>query len=401
MSVTWRADRKKWQVSITVNGRRRRILRTLKKDALDIEKTAKLNALGLAPVEELARVEIGAAFGEYHTQESKPRKSAACVSNDEWYFNLANHFLTSERGLDFVDQIGLQDLEALQKWLLLEQNLGPETEGGFDRIKPAWSASSVNRAFHTYKHFFNKMCAWGKLEKNPAQYLSSLPEAAVKRESMTPAIYDQVMNYRAMIIDKETEEPILDKMGALQFHVTPDWFKDVLEFIYGLGPRGSSVERFGWPDVNFKERWLELETKKGAKALTKKIRLPMTDRMFALLIRVRNKWPEATGAVFRYDDGRPVKADRISKVGNRLIKLCGHAEVDLYGSRHGLASDLINAGVPIEVVRQLLGHSSTKTTQNYTKGTSMETLANALKLVRGQESAPDGTKPATAIAAGD
>jgi integrase/recombinase XerD len=41
-------------------------------------------------------------------------------------------------------------------------------------------------------------------------------------------------------------------------------------------------------------------------------------------------------------------------------------EIDIHQLRHAHATELINAGVPIEVVRRRLGHASTETTQLYT-----------------------------------
>lgn len=383
MSVKFRAERNKWQADVVIGGRRRRILFDKKRDAEEAEKKSKQKRLGLGDQTEIPRVLIGAGFADYYQKESKSRKSTTSAANDKWYFNLANHFFEAH-SLEYVDEIGLQHLEDLQRWLGPARLLGTEKieATGEEREvrKEAWSASTVNRAFHTYDHYFTKMCAWGLLEKNPGQYLKSLPEDPVKRNPMTEEIYNAVMSHKE----------------------TPAWFKDVQEFIREIGPRGSSIERFEWPMVNFSLKRYQLDTRKGARAVTKLIDLPMTGRMFALLVRVRNKWPAATGAVFRYDTGEPVKAERISKVGNRLIKLCGFDDVHLYGARHGLASDLINAGAEIELVRQLLGHSSTKTTQNYTKGTNMETLGNALKLVRGDRdvTAPDGTNEETPVASG-
>lgn len=373
MSVRFRADRNKYEASVVIRGRRVRTYHSLKKDALDLDKKAKLKKLNLDQVE-VEKIEIASGFADYFKHESS-RKSEMSKSNDRWYFNLANYFLTSDRGIEFLDQVTLQDLEALQKWLKLEQvfkeivvNSSGEEEMR-DRKKPAWSASSVNRAFHTLNHFFARMCAWEKLSKNPAQYLAALPEQKVEKKPLTFEIYEKVMAHAE----------------------APAWFRDVMEFIYGLGPRPTSVERFEWSRVNFKERWLELDSKKGAGAVTKVIRLPMTDRIFALLVRMRNKWPEATGEVFRYETGEPVRADRISKVGNRLIHACGYPDVVLYGARHGLAAELIDAGASTIVVQQLLGHANIQTTQGYAKNTKSETLLKNLNLVRGPSLAPDGT----------
>jgi integrase len=386
MSVRFRKDREKWQAEITVRGKRLRPLFNTKREAEDAVRRAKLKRFEIDDVA-IERTLINEGLLHYFNEVSYS-KSLKSKVNERLYFSLAGYYLGKERNLEWLDEITLQDLEALQKWLKPARKLTIEVD--FDATekrqiqKDVWSSSTINRAFRTYTHVFNKMCAWGRLEKNPTQYVQSLAQRPVKRATITREIYEAILAHKS----------------------TKSWFKDVLEMIWLLGCRGSSIERLTWERINFKERYLELDTKKGARAETKLITIPMVDPVFALLMRIRNKRSEAfepKGSVFRYDNGQPVKADVISRAGTRALRACGFKDVNLYGARHGLASDLINAGVPIEVVRQLLGHSSTQTTQIYTKGTSIQTLANALKLVRGESTAPNGTKPETeaAVASGD
>ena len=45
--------------------------------------------------------------------------------------------------------------------------------------------------------------------------------------------------------------------------------------------------------------------------------------------------------------------------------MAGMPEVHFHDLRHSCASILINAGVPLEVIRDVLGHTSVKTTERY------------------------------------
>jgi integrase len=50
-----------------------------------------------------------------------------------------------------------------------------------------------------------------------------------------------------------------------------------------------------------------------------------------------------------------------------LVRRCAAgAEIGIHQLRHAHATELINSGVSIEVVRRRLGHASTETTQVYT-----------------------------------
>lgn len=54
-----------------------------------------------------------------------------------------------------------------------------------------------------------------------------------------------------------------------------------------------------------------------------------------------------------------------SATHHRWQKYCAAAGVDIHQLRHSHATELIDAGVSIEVVRKRLGHASTETTQIY------------------------------------
>jgi integrase len=55
----------------------------------------------------------------------------------------------------------------------------------------------------------------------------------------------------------------------------------------------------------------------------------------------------------------------------------------MYSLRHALASDLTNANVATEIVRQAMGHASIQTTQRYANKGGLQAVANALTQVRG------------------
>ncbi len=54
----------------------------------------------------------------------------------------------------------------------------------------------------------------------------------------------------------------------------------------------------------------------------------------------------------------------------------------LYSLRHMLVTDLIAAGVGIEIAAQLVGHANIRTTQNYSQPQSMAVLNQGLQAVR-------------------
>lgn len=65
-------------------------------------------------------------------------------------------------------------------------------------------------------------------------------------------------------------------------------------------------------------------------------------------------------------------ADQVSRVGIRMIRRAGVDRVTLHWLRHWFASTLLDQGVDIRVVQELLGHESVATTAIYTRVSSRQ-----------------------------
>ncbi|MDO8122323.1 site-specific integrase [Isoptericola sp. b490] len=81
----------------------------------------------------------------------------------------------------------------------------------------------------------------------------------------------------------------------------------------------------------------------------------------------RDAWGEAwtdSGRVFTREDGTDLRPDHIGKLFTRLARRAGLPPMRFHDQRHLSASVMISAGVPIEVVSKLLGHSSVAVTSS-------------------------------------
>jgi integrase len=75
----------------------------------------------------------------------------------------------------------------------------------------------------------------------------------------------------------------------------------------------------------------------------------------------RTAWGAAyvdAGLVFARDDGRPIAPDTASKTFKRLVAKAKLRDIRLHDLRHGQASLMLAAGVPMAVVSKRLGHST-------------------------------------------
>lgn len=87
--------------------------------------------------------------------------------------------------------------------------------------------------------------------------------------------------------------------------------------------------------------------------------------------------------VFLDDDHNKLTGHKISVAAHRLIKKAGVEGVVLYSLRHALAVDLTEAGVSLEITRQLMGHSNIRQTQEYAQGIGIDSLKQSVRLIRG------------------
>ena len=70
------------------------------------------------------------------------------------------------------------------------------------------------------------------------------------------------------------------------------------------------------------------------------------------------------GLVFAREDGTPIAPERVTKRFAQLVSAAGLRPIRLHDLRHGQASLMLAAGVPIAVVSKRLGHSTISLTSD-------------------------------------
>jgi integrase len=91
--------------------------------------------------------------------------------------------------------------------------------------------------------------------------------------------------------------------------------------------------------------------------------------------------------VFAHADGRPLNPSTVSRTFDRLVKGAGIPKITLHGLRHTFATLALLDGIPAKVVAEVLGHSSTRVTedlyQHVTPGMKANATARVAALLRG------------------
>lgn len=147
----------------------------------------------------------------------------------------------------------------------------------------------------------------------------------------------------------------------------------MMEVLYGCGLRVSELIDLKISNINFQESFLKVEGKGD------KIRfVPMTDYTVDYIrryleVRGRNKngerviKPKDTDTLFLNSRGSKISRQMIFLIIKDLVALAGiQKNISPHTFRHSFATHLLQNGVDLRYIQEMLGHSSITTTEIYT-----------------------------------
>lgn len=201
-----------------------------------------------------------------------------------------------------------------------------ETRSGTDEMKPATVAKEIS----VLKHCLRLAVEWGELNQNPAAgaRLPQLPQGRTRY--LAPG----------------------ELKAALE--LAPDWLRAPMAFAACTGVRRGEMLSLRWMDVDVKNRRLYLrETKNGALRI-----LPIPESALTVI----RSLPEGKA-------GDPVFAGvnpaHLSVYTKRVFKRLGIRDASFHTLRHTAASWMVQQGVDLYAVGQILGHKTPRMTQRY------------------------------------
>lgn len=139
--------------------------------------------------------------------------------------------------------------------------------------------------------------------------------------------------------------------------------KDIVIFAINTGLRLMEILTLQWNQINFKDRYVILD---NVNHITKSKRIRSVPLNINALQVLTERERESKGNfVFSYKD-EMIKGDFVSKKFKAyIIKANLNPKLKFHSLRHSFASWLVQKGISIYQVSQLLGHSDLKVTQIY------------------------------------
>lgn len=259
---------------------------------------------------------------------------------------------------------------------IMAQRLDAITGRDLEQIRTGWmqagnKASTVNRKMGSISGVFSRAVEWEYINTHPLAKLKqlkvdsngvirylSIEEAKRLREALD-ARQDEARAERETANKWRADRGKKQLASLLQIPYT-DHLKPMVLVSLNTGMRRGELFDLKWQAVNFDTRTV---TVAGDTTKTSDTRhIPMNKEAFGVL----DEWKKQRGDsqyVFPGQDG-----GRFEDVKSAWLKLLERAQIDgfrWHDMRHDFASRLVMAGVPLNTVRDLLGHADIKMTLRY------------------------------------
>lgn len=204
------------------------------------------------------------------------------------------------------------------------------------------SATTLNIALRSLKSAFNSAVKWDLLKENPFHKVCLL------KVPQRPPVYLTKLEFKTLM--NGVKEPLL---------------KDVFLFAVLTGFRKGEILNLKWSGVDFQKRQVTIENSEAFTTKSGKSRtVPMNDAVFEML-SMRESQRDGCEYVFHRDGYRLNDLYLSHKFKKYVVDLNLNPKLHFHSLRHTAASWLVDAGVSLYVVQNILGHSNISTTQIY------------------------------------
>lgn len=226
----------------------------------------------------------------------------------------------------FVKEVNNQpDLAKIKEYLL-------------NKLENGQSSNTVNVHLHAIKHFYNV------LMRNPI-------EINIK--------YAKTASKLPVVLSRSEISQVLESFKNSKHRL-------IIALAYSGGLRVSEIINLKNKDVNTEELTLHI---KGAKGNKDRITV-FSENLVAELRDLLNGRP-MNDYVFISSQGSKLTERTAQKIfENGLLKVGVQKDATFHSLRHSFATHLLENGVDVRYVQELLGHANIRTTQIYTKVTN-------------------------------
>ena len=247
-----------------------------------------------------------------------------------------------------------------------------------DGMRQRWKKAgmlprSINRDIQRLQSVLGRALEWGVINHHPLHGLKPMKADKTGRVRFLTAQEEAAL--REALADRETQlrqarirfntwriargmKPLPDREGDLLDHIRP-----IVLLALNTGLRRGELLGLTWSSVNFSAKLLTVTAATAKSGHTR--RVPLNVEALATLVAwyERQGRPKTDAVVFPGRNGE--RMTHIYTAWTTLIKTAGLKNFRLHDCRHHFASRLVQAGVDLYTVKELLGHSEITMTERY------------------------------------
>ena len=332
MSVLKRGNSRFWYIQFQFNGKTyvKSSKTTDKRIAERMEREWKVKVHSTQYLGEKERIRISDAIDQFiETKNGTPNQQNLLFNNK----SLKRLFRTTR----YVDEITSQDLVYLQR----------------DRYK-----EGVGPA--TMIHTFNLIRGMWKFTKKMGYQVSDIDYPVIsqpKHRLRYLSVDEEILLLKELDPKREGKglKPFNDRSPTMKKNLVDVY--DLVILLLDTGGRYSEIANIEWSSINLEDKSIRLWRPKVQNESV----LYMTDRVHRILVR-RNT-DKNSGYVFTNRSGGP-RGYAGQSIRKAFIR-SGLKECTIHTLRHTHASRLIQNGMSVYEVKEILGHSDIKTTMRY------------------------------------
>jgi len=211
------------------------------------------------------------------------------------------------------------------------------------KVSPRWSPSTINRILALLRKMLNDAVRWDYLPAAPKVRLLPIPE-----QSFDFLIHDEAERFLSWTREN-----------------APHDFPLYATAIY-LGPRMGELYGLEWADVNLDKGLITFQRSYDRPyTKSKKIRhVRINDQLNLILKEWKRRCPPSVLAFSRPDGRMRVREAEPPDFKDHIKDSDCHA-ITFHDLRHTAASLMVQAGVSLRAVQQILGHCSVVVTERY------------------------------------
>ncbi|MGQ3892188.1 phage integrase [Legionella sp. CNM-4043-24] len=298
---------------------------------------------------------------------NKPKTLKEFIENDYKPWVLAHH----KRGEETLAALH-RCFNKLNSKLLTDITPAVLEQWRVKRLNEGTAPATINRNITTLKAVMTKATEWGFLKENA---IKSLKQFKIDRSPKVRYLsVEEETRLRQALLDRDAQLK-QDRANANQWRKARDYpqypefesdecfdyFMPMVLISINTGLRRGELFNLTWAMVDLKERSLILSgdiTKNGRSRY-----IPLNDESYRIMMQLHKKSVDKSGLVFPSKNDQPFH--HVKRSWATILDKAQITEFRWHDLRHHFASKLVMAGVDLNTVRELLGHSDIKMTLRY------------------------------------